>query len=176
MLRTERLDLVPANLEHLEAELGQPGAIGILLGAKVPEGWPPGEYDRGALEFFRSKLLAGGSAAEGWYSWYGITRNAQGGRDTLVAGAGYFGPPKDGLVEVGYSVVPSACGQGYASEMVLALVARAFEHPAVESVIARTAESNGASMKVLLRCGFGRDPADAEPGMALFRKRRVPGS
>jgi RimJ/RimL family protein N-acetyltransferase len=173
MLQTDRLDLIPANLEHIEAELHHPSTIGHLLGVNVPEDWPPGEYDRGAMEFFRSKFLADGSAAEGWYTWYGITRNSQGKRELLVAGAGYFGPPSGGVVEIGYSVIPSARNQGYASEMVLALLQHAYQDPSVQEVIAHTTDSNIASTKVLLRCGFHRVGPGIEPGSILFRKRRT---
>ncbi|HWQ08517.1 MAG TPA: GNAT family protein, partial [Holophaga sp.] len=163
LLRTARLDLVPATLAHIEAELRSPCAIGELLGIEVPEGWPPGEYDRDALAFFHDRLSAGGPAVQGWYSWYGMTRNAQGRRETLVAGAGYFGPPDGGTVEIGYSVVPAYRNQGYASEMVLALVDRAFADPSVQQAIAHTSDANRASTKVLLRCGFHRIGPEAGP-------------
>lgn len=170
MLQTSRLDLVPSTLEHLEAELQGPEVLGALLGATVPEGWPPGEYDRDALEYFQGKLRSGGSSHLAWYNWYGITRNADGGRETLVAAAGYFGPPAEGGVEIGYSVVPSARGRGYASEMVQALVARAFEDPKLDHVLAHTTEANGASIKVLLACGFHRAGPGAEPGSIRFER------
>ena len=50
-LETERLRLAAATLDHLHAELESPKALGHLLHARVPEGWPPGEYDRTAIEF-----------------------------------------------------------------------------------------------------------------------------
>jgi RimJ/RimL family protein N-acetyltransferase len=172
MLRTRRLDLIPATLEHIEAELQGSGAIGRLLEVEVPEGWPPGEYDRDALAFFRARLLAAGPAEQDWYTWYGIARDAQGRRERLVAGAGYFGPPTGGVVEVGYSVVPCARHQGYASEMVLALVDRAFGDASAQAVIAHTTDENRASVGVLQRCGFQRIGPGAEPGTVLFRKER----
>ena len=176
MLQTGRLDLIPAALEHIEAELQSPSTIGTLLGVEVLEGWPPGEYDRGALEFFRSRLLSDEPADEGWYSWYAMTRNDQGKRESLIACGGYFGPPAGGIVEIGYSVVPAARNQGYASELVLALVNRAFEDPSVHEVIAHTTASNLASIKVLLRCGFHRVGSNIEPESVLFRIQRIPGA
>jgi RimJ/RimL family protein N-acetyltransferase len=174
MLETQRLDLVPSTLEHLEAELQGPEVLGAFLNAIIPIGWPPGEYDRDALEYFHAKLKSGGPSHIGWYTWYGITRNADGRRGTLVAGAGYFGPPVDGMVEIGYSVVPSAQGKGFASEMVSALVNRAFEDPSIHQIIARTSDSNVASIKVLLHCGFKETGPGTEPGSIRFEKHRVP--
>src|SRR3954470_2435208 len=111
VLRTRRLDLVAATLEHIEAELENPGALGRLLGVDIPPEWPPGEYDRDALEFFHTKLQASPDHV-GWYTWYAITRDLQGRRQSLVAAAGYFGPPSAGTAEIGYSVIPSARRNG----------------------------------------------------------------
>lgn len=172
LLRTRRLDLVASTLGHIEAELQSPQALGPLLGVTVPPGWPPGEYDRHALEFFRERLRAGGPSHAGWYGWYAITRDASGQRHSLVADAGYLGPPSDGAVEVVYSVVPEARGQGYATELVEALVAHAFAHPDVRTIGAHTSDANVPSTKVLLRCGFRRVGPGAEPGTVEYRRER----
>ena len=74
MLKTRRLDLVPASLEHLQAELYAPRDLASILGARIPASWPPGEYDRDALGYFHARLEAEGSASLGWYVWYAITR------------------------------------------------------------------------------------------------------
>src|SRR5262245_11798818 len=113
-LQTPRLDLVAATLDHVEAELNDRAALEGLLGVPIPEDWPPGEYDRNAQEFFRSRLASGGSSIIGWLGWYAVTRNPSGQREVLVASAGFLGPPTNGTVEIGYSVVPAAHGCGYA--------------------------------------------------------------
>lgn len=169
LVRGPRLDLVAATLRHVDAELAGPAALAALLGADVPEAWPPGEYDRGAQEFFRGRLAADGPPLVGWLTWYALTRRDDGRRDALVAGAGFFGPPCRGSVEIGYSVIPAARGRGYATEIVGALVAHAFAHPGVDEVVARTSDENVASTKVLLRCGFRRVGPGAEPGAVAYR-------
>ncbi len=163
LLRTKRLDLVAATLDHLEAELDSPSTLGLLLGVEIPRGWPPGEYDRHALEFFHAQLKAGGPDHVGWYTWYALTRNSQGQRESLVAGAGYFGPPTGGTAEIGYSVVSFAQRNGYATEIVAALVDNAFAIPSISQVIAHTSDDNAASTQVLLRCGFKRTGPGSEP-------------
>lgn len=167
-MTTERLDLVAATLAHLEAELESPRRLEAMLGAQAPEGWPPGEYDRPAIEFFRDRL-AENPAAEGWYGWYAIERAAGGEPNVLVGAGGYFGPPgADGVVEVGYSILPDFRGKGYATEIVRALVARAFETPGIARVIAHAFPSNAGSIKVLERAGFSAAGPGREPGTVLF--------
>ena len=172
MLPTRRLDLIPATLEHLAAELQVPSALGPLIGVPIPEAWPPGEYDRHAIEYFHKQLQAGGPPLVGWYAWYAVSRNAAGQREALVASAGYFGPPAGGVVEIGYSVLPSARGQGYATEIVQALVQLAFQHPEVQEVLAHTSDTNIGSTKVLLRSGFKRVGLDPEREAIQYRLGR----
>jgi RimJ/RimL family protein N-acetyltransferase len=171
-LCSERLDLVAATLRHVDAELQDRGALARLLGARVPASWPPGEYDRSAQAFFRAQRV-GDPTRVGWLTWNALTRHGDGTRDALVAAAGFFGPPADGAVEVGYSVVPEARGRGVATEVVGALVAFAFRHSAVDRVVAHTTDDNVASTKVLQRNGFHRVGAGAEPDSVAYVARRA---
>lgn len=176
VVRTPRLDLIAATLNHVDAELESHAALERVLGAAVPADWPPGEYDRAAQAFFRRELASGGSSRVGWLTWYAVTRNDDGGRAALVAGAGFFGPPVDGCVEIGYSVVPAARGRGIATEVVRALVSHAFTHPGVDEVVAHTSDENVLSTRVLLRCGFRRVGPGTDPGTVEYRTRRPPES
>lgn len=84
-------------------------------------------------------------------------------RDTkIVGGAGIHGSPGNGVVEIGYGVVPSARGQGFATEAARCLldIARA---AAVRIFIAGTETTNPASMRVLERLGM-RPANQATPG------------
>ena len=177
-IRTERLELVPATLAHLDAEIESPARLGRLLGVEVPANWPPGEYDRSAMEFFRDRLSESAGAA-GWYGWYAIQRPLAGGGRVLVGAGGYLGPPdRDGIVEVGYSIAPEFEGRAFATEMVDALVSRAFSVTGVVQVVAHTKATNAGSIKVLERCGFTPAGAGSEPGTVRFavmrRSRRSP--
>jgi RimJ/RimL family protein N-acetyltransferase len=170
-LTTDRLLLVPATVEHLEAELYTPGRLSELLSAVVPAGWPPGLYDRDAMAFFHAGLTEAGAAAAGWYAWYAIRRATADCPAMLVASGGYFGPPaSDGSVEIGYSVVPACCGRGYATELVGALTNRALGVEGVRRVVAEADGQNAASIKVLKRCGFVLVGAGREMGHARFAR------
>jgi len=171
-VRTRRLLLVPATLQHIVVELEEPARLGALLGARVPEGWPPGEYDRDAMQFFRSKLEEDPARNDGWLGWYVMTAEPDGALPTLIAGAGFMGPPEDGAVEIGYSVVAEARGSGYATEIVEALTRRAFDTPEVDRVVAETDASNAASQHVLERNGFKQVGTGREATSVLFEKRR----
>jgi len=152
---TERLVLTAATAEHLVAEMEAPGLLGRMLQAEVEWGWPPGEYDRGAQEFFLQRLQEEGPEVVGWYGWYVVLRAEEGRPATLVAAAGYFGPPNErGEVEIGYSVMPQHQNKGYAREIIGALVEIAFSDPSVKGVYARTSPDNLASKRVLERTGF----------------------
>ena len=59
--------------------------------------------------------------------------------ETAVGAVGFKGPPDaDGMVEIGYGVVPSREGRGYATEAAAAVVAFAFAQPDVKTVRAHT--------------------------------------
>ena len=178
-LRTPRLDLVATTVEHLDAELDAPETLGARLAVGrsfvaasapiVPSSWPPGVYDRGAMRYFRERLIEGGASAAGWYGWYVITRAEPA---TLIAAAGYFGPPVEGTVEIGYSVVPEHRSKGYAGELARALTEHALAMPDVTRVVAETHEQNVASRKVLERAGFRLVGAGRAPGDQRYERRR----
>lgn len=178
MLRiaTPRLDLVAGTLALAEAELRDTAELAAALGCVVPPSWPPGEYDRTAIQYLCDRMREGGEVCAGWYSWYALERAAEVALPTLVAAGGYFGPPADGEVEIGYSVIPEAQGRGIATEMARALVARAFEHPLVRSVRAHTFDSNPASIRVLEHCGFTRVGPGEPPETVRFRVGRPQGA
>lgn len=171
VLFSPRLFLVAATLRHLEAELQGPQALSELLGVAVPSSWPPGEYDRRAQEYFRDRLEAASPADAGWFGWYAITQSAPFAAPTLVAAAGFLGPPDAfGTTEIGYSVLPEATGLGYATEAVKALLAWALGNGA-SRVIAHTTPSNAASVGVLRRCGFVEEGPVPDPGQVRFASR-----
>lgn len=168
VISTDRLDVVAATLAHVEAELAAPERLADLLSAQVPASWPPGEYDRAAMEFFRGRLREGGPSVEGWYGWYAIRRAAPGSPAALVGAGGFLGPPSEGVAELGYSVAPEHRGRGYATEMARALVRRALDTPGVRKVVAHTTRGNAPSVFVLEACGFRPTGEDAATGRVRF--------
>ena len=170
---TKRLILRPATATLLEAEIASLEAFAAMLRVTVPEGWPPGEYDREAQQFFLERLQSATAEESGWYSWYAIYNGTGTAAQTLVGAAGFLGPPDHrGIVEIGFSLHPEWRGRGLAVEMVGELVAFAFEHEQVQAIIANTSRENLASCNVLRRLGFAdaqSDPAREEMRFILTR-------
>ncbi|GAA2438532.1 hypothetical protein GCM10010191_62190 [Actinomadura vinacea] len=85
-------------------------------------------------------------------------------RDTgLVVGSiGLFWPPRDGTLEIGYGVVPSRRGLGYAPEAARALAGHALTVPGVHTVYADVELANPPSIRVLEKAGFDRLNANEE--------------
>jgi [ribosomal protein S5]-alanine N-acetyltransferase len=168
-IETSRLKLVASTLDLLDAELESNQRLASMLNAHVPEGWPPGEYDRPAIQYFRDRL-AENPEAVGWYGWYALFQSDDDGMWSVVGAGGFFGPPdREGVLEIGYSVVSAYAGRGLATEMVGALVRHAFSDIRVKRIKAHTTPGNVGSVKVLERTGFayvgqGHDPGTVEYG------------
>jgi RimJ/RimL family protein N-acetyltransferase len=71
-----------------------------------------------------------------------------------IGTAGFFGPPRDGVVEIGYGIVPSRRRRGYAAEAVHALLGLAAAQPGVTEVVAHAEADNVASIRVLEKSGL----------------------
>ena len=168
-LKTARLELISSSASHLKIELETPELLTEKLTAIVSPAWPYGEYDRDAMEFFLSCFESGGEVAQGWYGWYAINTDRTAGKRALVGAGGYFGPPdSNGLVEIGYSILPEWQGRGYASEMVKCLVEHAQSFENVTRIIAHTSVENKASIRVLSANGFDDVGIDDESGNLRF--------
>ena len=73
--------------------------------------------------------------------------------DRVVGDIGFHGPPSDGSVEIGYSVVPARRGRGLATRACALIVEVAWRAGAGE-VVAEAEPDNRASRNVLLNNGF----------------------
>ena len=127
----------------------------------------PGSQDRWAADFpFDGDVLGvtaylRATAAHGEqrpFGFYRITRTADG---QAIGGIGFKGQPTNGSVEIGYGLVPSARGAGYAAEALTALLVLAADH-GLDRVLADTEHSNIASQRTLERAGFTRRRSDGE--------------
>ena len=116
----------------------------------------PFEGDVGAVGGFLRATAASGEQRP--FGFYRITRLADG---RAIGGIGFKGQPVGGCVEIGYGLTPSARGDGYAAEAVVALLALAAEH-GLSRVIADTTLDNIASQRTLIRAGFRLVGADDE--------------
>jgi GNAT superfamily N-acetyltransferase len=82
-----------------------------------------------------------------------IVRRADG---RIVGDLGTHGPPdSEGCVEIGYTLAPSARGQGIGTAAVGAFVGRLAAVPGIRRLTAITGAQNTASRRLLERQGFG---------------------
>ena len=160
---TSRLRLVPATTELVEAELEASDRLAGELDADLPPDWPPEHHGERMLRFTREAL--GRPGAAGWWLHYIVLAEAE--RHTVVGTTGYKGPPEEGVVEIGYSVVPSYQRRGLATEACEVLIEAAWERGA-DAVIAHTLPHLAPSIRVLQKLGF--EPAEPpEDGVLAFR-------
>ena len=158
------LTLIPSTIALARAELGDRATFAQLLGAAVPDNWPP-ESLADALPLFLEWYEAAPDRV-GWFGWYAVTAGP--GEPILVASGGFKGPPRDGTAEIGYSVLPQFQGRGNATELVRELVRWALAQPGVTRVVAETEWANPASVRVLNKAGFVHRGPAAEPGGERF--------
>jgi ribosomal-protein-alanine N-acetyltransferase len=139
MIETARL-----RLPHLDA----PYAQAVVAQDRSGRSWHPEfptEDDRDAAAMAaRAPDLTFGSRV--------VVEKASG---LAVGTIGCYGPPDEtGTLMIGYGLVPSARGQGYATEALRALVAYWLGQPSVRAIKADTMKDNVASHRVLEKAGF----------------------
>jgi RimJ/RimL family protein N-acetyltransferase len=149
--------LVPADPELLNAALAGDDALARALGHDVVAGWVTFE---GAL-----RSLAGAPGDASWGSRLFVTEQPP----ELVGWGGFKGPPRDGVVEIGYEIAEARRERGLATAAVHALVAEAFADDRVEAVIAHTLPERNASNRVLEKAGFRFDGQALERGAVVWR-------
>jgi RimJ/RimL family protein N-acetyltransferase len=120
------------------------------------DGYPMEGDRRACLAYLRQLPVMGGTSRSNQFGYYQIILDG-----AVVGGIGFHGPPRDGLVEVGYGVVPSVRGRGVATAALRLMLDLAAGHEQVKRVCGRTTPENVASQRVMLAAGLqpaGRDP------------------
>ena len=162
-LLTPRLILVGAESALLITDqLGQT-ALSVAIGAKVPSSWPPEHHDKDVIDWLlqTTKTL---DPTDLWRMFYMVLRAPR----TVVGTCGFRGPPDlQGVVEVGYSVLPEFRCSGLASEAVTQLIDAAFDRGALE-VVAETYPTLTASLRVMHKCGMTLIGNGADEGTVRY--------
>jgi len=147
-LLTDGLELKPLPVQAAAALPDDREAVCRALGSQLSEEWP----DPNLFDVLRRH--AGASIeAECFGVWVMIERSS----GTVIGDIGFHGPPDDdGMIEIGYSVVPSRRRRGYATEAAGALVEWASSQPNINVIVAGCDPGNLASICTLERVGFSR--------------------
>ena len=141
---SERLELRPVPWDAVEA---------VVKGERLP-GWAEDFPDEGDVVIARMLHRAGSPApdvVDGLWGHHQVIERSSG---AVAGGVGFFGPPDDGVTEIGYGVVPSRQDSGYATEAVIALLSAGWDHHELQAVVATTDTENVASQRVLEKAGF----------------------
>lgn len=171
-MTTERLKLIAGTHELAKAEIGDRVVFARLLGATVPESWPPPLNDATTMEW-SARFAEENPDAIGWGTWYFVLREGPSGGPVAVGTGGFRGKPmEDGPVEVGYSILESFQGVGYATEAVKGLLGWAFKHPEVGRVVAETYPDLTPSIRVLRKNGFVEIGEGSGEGIIRFELSR----
>lgn len=159
-VKSRRLTLVPCSLEAAEAALRDRAKAEALLGVALHPEWP-GIDTRNFLPYY-VHLLRKNPGLFTWGVWLMIRDAGLGSaRPTVIGDLGFKGAPDaKGAIDMGYAVIPSERGKGYASEAGRALINWAFKRPDVKMVTADCEETNPASAGVLSRIGMKRNGRD----------------
>jgi len=142
-------------------------ARGILIGEAPAESrWAEGYPTEGSLACATAVIVAREDGRVDPFGAFCIVRE----RDGLTIGDALFhGPPEDGTVDIGYGLVPSARGYGYATKAVVAMLEWAFTQPSVTRVTANTTDDNAGSVGVMERAGMtiSHGPGGLVRGVAM---------
>jgi RimJ/RimL family protein N-acetyltransferase len=162
MIETDRLQLFPYAPEHLLAMIDGVARFEELSGLRAAEGLRDLMVSPDVSPDWLARLRTI-SAPDPWVLGFAIIERESG---LVIGTAGFKGPPNgEGMVEIGYGIVPAREGRGYATEAAAAIVNFALTDGRVHLVRAHTMPTANASTKVLGKCGFGyvgevMDPED----------------
>jgi RimJ/RimL family protein N-acetyltransferase len=102
-----------------------------------------------------------------WWSPRSIVVDSLAGtlRERLIVGMIGFKshPDSNGSVEIGYGIVPSQQGRGFATQAVDLLVGEGFSKAEIQTIVAYTVPMNSASGRVLEKNQFVRDGSKIDP-------------
>jgi ribosomal-protein-alanine N-acetyltransferase len=163
-LRTARLVLVALTPELARAALEDKAKLGRMIGACVPETWPGADFARMLPRIARDAE----EASPGTVATRLVVHAAD---EKLIGETGFHGRPDDsGTVEVGYSIVPTYRGQGFATEATRALIRHSLARPDIRRIAAECLDDNAASFRVLEKLGMRR--VGSAGGTLRFELRR----
>jgi RimJ/RimL family protein N-acetyltransferase len=140
----------------------------ILIGTPPDNAiWPDDYPTEGSLACATSVMVAAEEGRSDPFGAFCVVRNDD---NTTIGDTLFHGPPDDrGTVDIGYGLVASARGHGYATIAVVAMIEWAFSREGVSRVTANTTDDNVGSVAVMERAGMNvtHGPGGLVRGVAL---------
>lgn len=145
---TERLKIITFTVDMMESFLKGNSEIEKLTPYKVAPEYPLDVYKQ-LFEYKIKRFRKFPKENE----WEGIIIHKN--NNMIMGDMGFKGGPnEEGIIDMGYSIVPSYQGAGYATEMGKVMVNWGLSQPNVEKVVATCNPDNFASIRVLEKIGF----------------------
>lgn len=156
---TERLELAPLTLDGIEALIAGDGArLRELTGVLFPRPAAPPPYMADPLPTVRDRLRAHPDQAP-WWNWLVFERETR----RAVGSVSFGGPPDEsGVVLIGYAMYEQFEGRGYATEVVRAMIAWAFQQAGVKQVRTLAPVWNTPALRVAENVGMRPVAADED--------------
>jgi RimJ/RimL family protein N-acetyltransferase len=153
MLETQRLLIIPLNLEQLKLLLAGTPRLEAALRLN-PSGLELEPHTHEAMAYL-ANLAEQTPNYYPWISNWQIISKA----DNISVGSACFMnvPDAAGKVETGYGIYPAFQNCGYMTEALTKICEWAFEQADVAQIMAESEPDNLASQRVLKKCGFHKD-------------------
>jgi len=175
-ITTSRLELISLGPPFLEALLGSsPGAAERIGGFSLPRGWPD-DHDRRFLAL-RLNQMGCDPQSQQWLVRAMISRQDQ--IRLMIGHIGFHGPPRDGVVEIGYTVFERFRQRGYATEAIQGLMRWAHEEHGISRFRVSISPDNTPSLAMAAKLGFEQtgEQVDPEDGLEyVFERDYTPGA
>lgn len=170
MIETERLRLIPLNLDQLEQYLALDGTLEESLSLlPYPRTIVP-DLHAALRHVIIPRVRMGFNDFYFSTIWTAIHKE----KNVMVGDICFKGKPDGmGRVEIGYGTYPDFQQHGYMTEIVEAISAWAFTQPKVKVVLAETREDNKPSQKILINNGFHH--FETKEGMKWWRLEKGEG-
>jgi len=154
-LTTARLLLIPIGVEFLQAVIDRDhAAAGALHEITVPPTWPGHRAAVDGLPLHLRALRADPRELP-WRIRIVVLKD-----DRIAIGSvNLKGPPRDGCVEIGWGLLPSLRGMGFAREATAAVFHWLKAQPDVQRIIATIDDDNPASIRIATQLGMRKTAA-----------------
>jgi RimJ/RimL family protein N-acetyltransferase len=174
-IRTPRLDLIamtPQSIHTEQAANGNFHQFGEAICCTVHAEWPPIDWEPHVLTFMLDHFAAHPDQI-GWHRYVALP-DADGTR-TLIGCLGAIAKDKlPATCKIGYGILPSFEGRGYATEGTQALIRLVRADTRITTIIAHTFPTLPRSIRVMEKCGLVFDGNGDEPGTIRYRLNLQP--
>jgi [ribosomal protein S5]-alanine N-acetyltransferase len=140
-------DLTIVTTPRLRLVLLDGGTVAALVSGRRLPGWAEDFPAEGDVDV--ADVLARHGVPSGPDAVFGPRLVVERRTGEVIGTAGFFGAPREGVVEIGYGIVPSRRRRGFATEAAGALIELAQAQPGVSELIAHAESGNAASIRVL---------------------------